>query len=93
MKPNETIIWIIIHTLLMIKLIYLCLTDSSEKILRALQIWVYIVEIYYIVLFLITLTTRFQNRTFLLWNADVEMSTILSRQLTSYALYQIRVMV
>lgn len=86
-------IWIFIYFLPMLLLIILIKTKTTFKIQKKRQTWLYFIEIYYISLFFTMLTTKVTDGYFFLWNGKPQYEIILERFFTSFAIYQVWILV
>lgn len=86
-------LWYFIYLIPLLFLFVLTKTKASFKIQKKRQTWLFFIEIYYISLFFTMLTTKISDGYFFLWNGQPQYEIILERFFTSFAIYQIWILV
>lgn len=86
-------IWLFIYAIPLLLLIVLIKTKTSFIVQKKIQTWLYFIEIYYISLFFTMLTTKVTDGYFFLWNGQPQYEVISERFFTSFAIYQLWILV
>lgn len=86
-------IWFLIYFFPLILLIVLLKINSSFRIQKKRQTMIYFIEVYYISLFFTMLITKITDGYFFLWNGVPQYEVTLERFFTSFAIYQIWILV
>lgn len=87
------LLWLFVYLVPCTLLVVLLFTKSTYPIQKKKQTWLYFIEIYYVSLFFTMLTTKIISGYFFLWNGNDSFDSLISRFFTSYAIYQIWVLV